>query len=264
MAAMCNDLAAEKASLREVLADLDEAAWDTPTPSPSWVIRDQVSHLAYFDEKASLALRDPDAFLAELTGDAARRLFETHLEIGRALPSPQLLEWWDEANAALCEAYRDVDPKQRIVWYGPPMAARSKVTARIMETWAHGQDVWDALEMMRPASPRLYHVCHIGVRARPFAYIANGLPPPEGDVHVALLSPEGETWEWGDPAAADRVCGSALGFALLVTQRRHRRDVDLIGEGSEAERWLGIAQAFAGPPGEGRRPGQFSHLDDHS
>ncbi len=260
MTEVCDDLAAEKRSLRSVLAALDAGEWYTATPAHPWTIRDQVSHLAFFDEKAVLAVEDAAAFLADLENGKAVDLIDAHLAAGRAMDPAELLAWWDEANARLIAVYWDLDPKARVVWYGPPMAARSKVTARIMETWAHGQDIVDALGIRRPATVRLRHVCHIGVRARPYAYLVNGLTPPTEGMRVALRAPDGSTWEWGDPAAANIVEGSALGFALLVTQRRHRNDVDVVAHGAEAERWLGIAQAFAGPPGEGRTAGQFDHL----
>ena len=258
MREICDDLAAEKADLVAVLRPLDAEAWATPTPAEGWTIRDQITHLAFFDEKAVLAHEDPDAFMAELPEVAAT--IDTHVEVGRTMRPAELLAWWDRANRTLVDVYSGLDPRQRVVWYGPPMAARSKVTARIMETWAHGQDVVDALGIVRPPSPRLRHVCHIGVRARPFAFAANGRPIPEGDVRVELTAPDGALWDWGAPDAADRVTGSALDFALLVTQRRHRADVEVAAAGSAADEWLDIAQAFAGPPGPGRRPDQFAHL----
>ncbi len=138
------------------------------------------------------------------------------------------------------------------------MSCRSFVTARLMETWAHGQDVADGLGVVRTPTDRLRHVAHIGVAARPFSYLANGLEPPMLDVHVRLDAPSGAVWTWGPAAAVDRVSGRALDFCLVVTQRRHLDDVDLDIVGDGARQWMAIAQAFAGPPGSGRRPGQFT------
>ena len=137
------------------------------------------------------------------------------------------------------------------------MSLTSKLTARIMETWAHGQDVADALGRTRVPTDRLRHVAHIGVRARSFSYLVRGLPPPAVDVRVELTGPHGDIWEWGDPTSPDRVSGDAEQFCLVVTQRRHLDDTALRYTAGAAQEWLGIAQAFAGPPGEGRRPGQF-------
>lgn len=253
MAAICDDLSAEKADLVSVLEGLDEDQWVLPTPAEGWAIRDQVAHLAFFDEKALQAHQDPGGFVADLAD-----LMGRHLDRGRAMAPEELLGWWDEANAALVAVYRRLDPSTKVVWYGPPMAARSKITARIMETWAHGQDVADALGHARPPTGRLRHVCHMGVRARPYSFSVNGLPVPDRDIHVELDAPDGTVWAWGDPSAPDRVTGCALGFALLVTQRRHRDDVAVAASGEAADRWLGVAQAFAGPPGAGRAPGRFA------
>jgi uncharacterized protein (TIGR03084 family) len=104
---------------------------------------------------------------------------------------------------------------------------------------------------------RLKHVAHIGVRARPFSYMINGLSLPDGHVYVALDAPDGSVWEWGEPSD-DRVTGAALDFCLVVTQRRHRDDTRLVVAGPNATEWIGIAQAFAGEPGGGRVPGQFA------
>jgi uncharacterized protein (TIGR03084 family) len=138
------------------------------------------------------------------------------------------------------------------------MGARSFITARLMETWAHGQDVVDALGAHREPTDRLRHVAHIGVGARPFSYVTNGRQPNEAPIRVELVAPSGAEWTWGPEDAADRVTGPALDFCLLVTQRRHRADVDVVADGPNADEWLDIAQSFAGPPGTGRRPGQFA------
>jgi uncharacterized protein (TIGR03084 family) len=158
----------------------------------------------------------------------------------------------------MLDVFSSLDPGERLPWYGPPMSAMSFATARLMETWAHGQDVRDTLGLAPLATERLRHVAHIGVRARPFAYATNGRDAPGGDIYVELEAPSGEVWTWGDPASPDRVSGPALDFCLVATQRRHPADSALEVQGPLAEDWIGIAQTFAGPPGEGRRPGQFA------
>jgi uncharacterized protein (TIGR03084 family) len=136
------------------------------------------------------------------------------------------------------------------------MAARSFITARLMETWAHGQDVVDALGARRSATARLRHVAHIGVRARPFSYAVNGMVMPDTDVRVVLQAPDGAEWQWGE-SLADTVRGSALDFCMVVTQRRNVADTELVVQGAAASEWISIAQAFAGPPGGGRPAGAF-------
>ena len=136
------------------------------------------------------------------------------------------------------------------------MSPASFVTARLMETWAHGQDVADALGQVRTGTARLRSVAEIGYRARPFSYAVHGLPLPDRPVRVELAGPGGEEWTWGPPDADDVVRGSALDFCLLVTQRRHRDELALTVSGAAAQEWTRIAQAFAGPPGGGREPGR--------
>ncbi|MFM2078144.1 MAG: hypothetical protein RJA49_2034 [Actinomycetota bacterium] len=254
---ICDDLLAEHADLDALVAALPEEQWSTPTPAPGWTVRDQISHLWFFDQRALLALTDPDEFAADTARLFAAGGTAASVEPGRAMSGAALLSEWREDRDRLVAAARGVDPSARIPWYGPAMAARSFITARLMETWAHGQDVVDALGATRVPTARLKHVAHIGVRARPFSYLINGLDLPAEPVYVALRAPDGSTWEWSAPAP-DRVVGDALDFCLVVTQRRHRDDTMLSVEGPAALEWIGIAQAFAGEPGGGRTPGQFT------
>ncbi|MEO5899771.1 MAG: TIGR03084 family metal-binding protein [Ilumatobacteraceae bacterium] len=257
MDAICDDLAAEHADLDRIVAALADAEWDTPTPSPGWAVRDQISHLWYFDQRAVMALTDTDAFAAD-----AQRLMSsggTDLSVvpGRAVSPAALLASWRADRDGLLTLARTVDPKSRVPWYGPAMAARSFITARLMETWAHGQDIVDAVGASRTPTDRLRHVAHIGVRARPFSYMINERVVPDDEVYVGLDAPSGELWEWNS-SATNRVTGPALDFCLAVTQRRHLADTALVVEGPAAAEWMSFAQAFAGAPGGGREIGQFA------
>ena len=255
-----NDLEAEQAALGKVLDGLSGADWDTQTPAEGWSVRDQVSHLAYFDEAATRAMQDRDAFKAELqelmknTGN----LEAVTLERGRGGTAGELLDWWRSASSSLIAAARGVDPAGRVPWYGPDMSPASFITARLMETWAHGLDVVDAVGADRPDTDRLRHVAFIGVRARPYSYSVRGMEAPDATIRVELTSPSGETWVLGDPEATDVVRGTATDFCRVATQRRHVADTNLEVRGEAAKEWIGIAQAFAGPPGPGRQPGQFA------
>ena len=254
MDALCDDLAAEHDELDELVSAAPDL--DAPTPAPGWSIADQLSHLWYFDERAMEALREPDAFAASAAALLAAS-DDPSVGRGRTLRRDALLAGWRTARAAFVDEARTLEPRQRIPWYGPPMSARSFVTARLMETWAHGQDVADALGVRRTPTDRLRHVAHIGVGARAYSYIANGRPPPDAPIRVELTAPAGDLWSWGPDGVPDRVAGPALDFCLVVTQRRHRDDVELAVEGAAADEWIAIAQAFAGPPGPGREPGAF-------
>jgi uncharacterized protein (TIGR03084 family) len=258
MDAICDDLDAEHTDLDALVAAATEADLERPTPAEGWAVRDQISHLWFFDQRAVMAVRDADAFEADkavLLSPGA----DPSVAAGRALGSgAALIEAWRAERHAMVAVLRALDPKARIPWYGPAMGARSFATARLMETWAHGQDVADALGVVRAPTDRLRHVAHIGVGARPFSYATNGRPMPDGDIRVELTGPHGDTWTWGPADAADVVSGPALDFCLVVTQRRHVDDTSLVVKGPLAADWIAIAQAFAGGPGTGRRPGQFA------
>ena len=248
--ALGRDALAEHDDLRAILTGIPEEDWERPTPAAGWTVRDQLSHLAYFDGAALLSMVDPDAFraaLAEAMGDIEKFVAAT-LSFGQGIPGAELLDRFTEERRSLVEAARAMPDGARIPWYGPDMSVASSITARIMETWAHGQDVADALGATRPLTGRLRHVCDIGIRARPFAYRSRRLEPPDTPLRVELVAPDGSRWDWGPPDAADRVTGPALDFALVVTQRRLLADTALVAEGEGARTWIAFAQAFAGNP----------------
>jgi uncharacterized protein (TIGR03084 family) len=250
MEAICDDLAAEHTALDSVLEAVTD--WDAATPADGWSIRDTVSHLWFFDQRALMAITDPDAFSADMSTLLAHGV-DASIEPGRATTPEGLMAAWQLDRARLLAAARALDPAARVPWYGPAMSARSFITARLMETWAHGQDVVDVVGVERPATGRLRHVAHIGVRARPYSYRVNDRAMPDGAVEVRLVGPDGDEWGW-DTSSTDRVGGSALDFCLVVTQRRHLSDTSLVVEGPIATEWMSFAQAFAGPAGPGREP----------
>ena len=251
---LLTDLAAEGAALEAVAAGLEDSAWLMPTPAAGWTIAHTIAHLAWTDEQAELAARDPEGFrrAAAQTSDSLARTVDDAAAQGATAAPEQLLARWKAGRAALAEALTSLRAGTKLPWFGPPMSVASMATARLMETWAHGLDVTDALGLPPSVSPRLRHVAHIGVRTRDFAFAQRGLPVPDGPFHVELTAPDGSSWTWGPEDAAQRITGPALDFCLRVTRRRHRADLALVATGADADRWLDIAQAFAGPPGEER------------
>jgi uncharacterized protein (TIGR03084 family) len=256
MAAICEDLEAETADLLRLIVGLSPLHWDLATPAEGWSIRDSVSHLAFFDETGNLAATDPDAFAT-----SAKALMASTdpgvggITRGRSIKSVEVLNWFISARSNMIASFRDLDAKTRLPWYGPAMGALSFATARLMETWAHGQDIADTLGATRPPSARLKHIAHIGIRARPFSYMINNKELPPVDVGVRLTAPDGSRWTWNDEAAEQNlISGDALDFCLIVTQRRHLLDTSLKVTGDEAHEWIAFAQAFAGAAGSGREP----------
>ncbi|WP_054815250.1 TIGR03084 family metal-binding protein [Nocardia arizonensis] len=258
--ALLDDFARECGDLDELVAPLEPGRWQLPTPADGWDIAHQIGHLTWTDEVATLAASDADGFAALLTEAAPKAstfVDEAAAEAAR-MPAPELLTRWRHGRETLTAALRAVPTGAKLPWFGPPMSAASMITARIMETWAHGQDVADALGVVRRPTARLRNIAHIGVRTRDFAYTVRGLTPPAEEFRVELDAPDGGIWAWGVEGAAARVTGPALDFCLLVTQRRHLDDLAIRAVGPDAEQWLKIAQAFAGPTGQGRKAGQFA------
>ena len=252
------------ANLNVRLDELVEAAggdrWNTATPAEGWDIATQIAHLTWTDEVSVVAIDDADAFagiVESALANLAGFVDEGAAEIA-ATGRDEVLSRWRMARARLGDALKAVDSGEQIPWFGPPMRSKSMTTARIMETWAHGTDVADALGIDLSADPAfvaaLPHVATLGFKTRAFSYAMNSLDAPTSDIHVSLAASDG-VMEFGNAEVEQRVSGPLHDFCLLVTQRVHRADTDLVAKGEDAEKWLQIAQAFAGMPGGGREKG---------
>lgn len=247
-------LDAESETLDVLVSGLPADRWATPTPAAGWTIAHQIGHLLWTDRASLLSITDPDGFAAAATAAAADPggFVDQGAAAEAAREPAELLADWRATRGRLAGALAAVPEGTKLVWFGPPMSAPSMATARLMETWAHGLDVADALGAPHEATDRIRHVAHLGVRTRNFAYLVNGLTAPEAEFRWEVTAPSGELWTWGPPDATNVVRAPAVDFCQLVTQRRHRDDLDLELIGDDARRWASIAQVFAGPPGPGR------------
>lgn len=244
---ICNDLAQEHDGLDSVVASITEEQWMMDTAAEGWDVKDTIVHLIQADMAANMAVTDGDAFQEA----KARMLdggFDSAFGSKGDKSGAEILQWWRDERTKMLDAFRSRGPKDRIPWFGPDMSTLSFATARLMETWSHGQDVADALGAPWPPSDRLRHVAHIGVTTRGWSYVNRGETVPPGEVRIELTAPSGAIWTWGPEEAADRVTGPALDFCLVTTQRRHFDESALVAEGDLAQGWMAIAQAFAGPP----------------
>lgn len=259
IAGLVFDLRAEHQVIVELLTPLPEAVWDVVTPSQPWIVRDQIVHLAFFDGMARLAIDDPAGFerYRDSIGDR-QQYIDSVSDLGSGKSGDELLHWWHGEVDGLADAALRAEPTMRVPWYDSTMSLASKITARLMETWAHGQDVVDALHLQRVATSRLKHIARLGVHALGYSFVVHGLSVPDEPILVEVTAPDtAEIWRWGESTAANVVRGSALDFCLVVTQRRHVADTSLLVQGETAKAWMGVAQAFAGPPGFGRARGMF-------
>jgi uncharacterized protein (TIGR03084 family) len=254
------DLVTEQQALDDIVADLDAGQWTLATPSAGWNVADQIGHLTYFDRNAALAITDPDAFqqamhaLLGSDGNDGTSADGTTLGAYRALSPDELLVAWRSGRDELAAAATKLDNASRIAWYGPSMGSKSFLTARLMEVWAHGQDIVDAVGASRTPTERLRHIAQLGFITRGWTYVNRGLEVPSTPVRVEVESPSGAVWSFGPDDAPESISGPALDFCLVTTQRRHVDDTALVVAGSSARDWMEKAQLFAGPPTDGPRP----------
>jgi uncharacterized protein (TIGR03084 family) len=242
-----------------LVADLDDAGWDTATPAPGWTVAHQIAHLAATFRMAETAVAAPEQFekfMSTLGGD-----FNANVQhaLGAYLGEPRdvLLKKWRAERAAVDEALAQTPPMQIVPWLVRPLPAAVLAAAGTMELFAHGQDIADALGVRRTYDDGIRHLIDFISRTWDFGYQSNGLDTPDVTLRFEVTAPSGETWTYGPADATDVISGPAVDLCLLATRRRHRDDLALTATGAEADRWLDIAQAYRGPAGAGRRPGQF-------
>ncbi len=268
------DLIAEQDALDNVVAELDDEHWALDTPSPRWTIADQIGHLTYFDWTAALAITDPDRFTAntaEMMGamsSGGREGGEDAMDLVtlgdyRAMTPTELCHAWRTNRGVLSEASASLSDDDRVIWYGPSMGAKSFLTARLMEAWAHGQDIVDTLDRAgiahadRPPTDRLRHIAQLGFITHKWSYMNRQMDAPTEPVRAELTAPSGAVWSFGPDDARDSITGPAVDFCLVTTQRRHVDDTDLVVDGPVATAWMHIAQAFAGGATDGPAAGSF-------
>ncbi|MER7898984.1 TIGR03084 family metal-binding protein [Streptomyces sp. NPDC096046] len=254
------DLAADIDDVVRLVEPLDDEAWSTPTPAPGWTIADQIAHLTFIFTLARNAAAAPERFKA-MTAAAARDFngaVNAALAQFNAFPPGELLARFRAEGEASVEALSSVPEDQVVPWLVRPLPPAVLACAGIMEVFAHGQDIADALAVRREPTDRIRHLAQFAFLTRDFGYEARGLTPPAEAFRFELTAPSGEVWTIGPDDAAQTVRGPAGDFCLLVTRRRHRDDLALTATGQDAEAWLDIAQAYRGPAGEGRKPGQFA------
>lgn len=257
------DLDAMSADLDDIVAGLTPGQWALSTPSAGWTIAHQIAHLAWTDEAATSSITDPGRFdeILRAAVDDVTGFVDSSAENGAQRSPDEILARWRSARTELAHGLLGVPDGTKIRWFGPPMSASSMATARLMETWAHGLDVADALGGTLAVTDRLKAIVHIGVRTRDFAYAVNAKIPPVDPFRFEIVAPSGAMWTWGPPEATDVVRAPALDFCQLVTQRRALADLEVTLIGADAHEWASIAQCFAGPPGRGRAPVGQSRAD---
>jgi uncharacterized protein (TIGR03084 family) len=254
------DFREESEALFALLDPLGDQDWERPTQFKRWTINDIVAHLHFGNYLADLSLQDSAAFV-----DFVRQWMAVGKQKGGHMAATHA--WLDGTqNRALLKRWRDfylemtdrfvvADPKRRVKWVGPDMSVRSSITARLMETWAHGQAAYDLLGTIRNEADRIQNIAILGINTFGWTFTNRGLTVPADPPYVRLTAPSGVIWEWNPPTPENFVEGSALEFCQVVTQVRNLADTKLKVVGETATRWMSIAQCFAGPPENPPAPG---------
>ena len=254
-------LTADGDDVDRLVADLDEAQWALPTPAPGWTVAHQIAHLAATFRMAGLAAAEPETFKAVTSRLSADFDANVHAALSQYLSDPPevLLSRWRAERATAEKALAAVPADQVVPWLVRPLPPAVLASAGMMELFGHGQDIADALEVRPRRTDRIKYLAAFAVRTWDFGYLARGLDTPDVEFRFELTAPSGALWTFGPQDAEQRISGPALDFCLLVTRRRHRDDLALVATGADADHWLDIAQAYRGPAGEGRTPGQFAN-----
>ena len=241
-----------------LLKDLEAAEFDRATAFKGWTLNNVIRHLHVWNLAAELSLIDEagfDALFAQVGESVSGGLTEFEEQYLEGLAGPGLLTTWREGYQSIAAHFRTADPSQRVKWAGPSMSARSSITARLMETWAHGQEVYDELGVVRENADRIRNIVVLGVNTFGWTYAVRGEEAPEPIPHLVLSAPSGEVWTFNEPSDEERIEGLAEEFCQVVTQVRNIADTELKVTGTVATDWMSKAQCFAGPPETPPAPG---------
>ena len=253
------DFRDESEALHGLLEGRSEDQFSHPTRFKGWTTNDVIGHLYMWNRAADQSIFEPEAFAAFMgeVADAVQsgglRLFEQDWR--GDLAGQDLRAAWREHYLEMADRLMAEDPKRRVRWAGPDMSIRSSVTARLMETWAHGQEVYDSLGVVREDADRIGNIAILGVNTFGWTFVNRGLEVPPHVPHVRLVAPSGAVWEWNADNDQDRIEGTATEFCQVVCQTRNIADTELEVSGDVARRWMDIAQCFAGRPEDPPPPG---------
>ena len=254
------DFLIESEDVDRLISGLSDEQLQSVTDFKSWTIADVIAHLHMWNEAALLSLTDPEGFQAffapigeHLMKGGDLKSFERARYA--ALSAPALVQQWRETYHRTADAFATADPSTRVEWVGPSMSARSSITARHMETWAHAQAIYDVLGQDRVDSDRIQNIVVLGVNTFGWTFKNRRLEVPEAMPYLVLNAPSGDCWIYGEPSEGNVIRGEAVEFAQVVTQTRNVMDTRLSVQGEIATLWMNNAQCFAGGPNPVPAPG---------
>jgi uncharacterized protein (TIGR03084 family) len=254
------DFRRECDALNRLLAPLAETDFARATGFKGWTINQILRHLHVWNYAADLSLTDEEAFKSwfkdasgPISSGGMPAFEEAWLE---GLSGTALLATWRDFYPVLSDHFSDVDPSKRVAWAGPSMSARSSITARLMESWAHAQAIYDELGVVRENADHIRNIAVLGFNTYGWTFANRKLPVPEPRPQLVLTAPSGAIWTFGEEASDERIEGLAEQFCQVVTQTRNIADTGLMVSGPNANRWMSFAQCFAGPPNDPPEPGE--------
>jgi len=255
-----NDFLEDSLTLHELLETLDETCFNRATQFKQWTVNDILVHLHVFNRVAQWSLNEPErfeVFITEVRAAAAQGVHHQALayrEVG-SLRGRELCEAWHQECHTTAATFLHADPDQRVTWAGPPMTAAMSITARQMEVWSHGQEIFDLLGKTREEHDRIKNIVLLGVMTFGWTFANRGLERPAVKPYLKLTAPSGALWTFNDPSDIDCIEGLAVDFARVVTQTRNIADTDLEVTGAAGRDWMTLAQCFAGSPETPPPPG---------
>ena len=245
------DFIDECETLEQLLLSAKPDDWTRQTQFLSWTLESVLLHLHFWNSALDTALLQPEEFakLIAQVGEALPNGGLRALEDSAIKPrGEELFEEWRSGFRQMQSRWSALDPKQRVAWAGPSMSVRSAITARQMETWAHGQEIFDLLGQQRQEADRLKNIVMLCVNTYDWSFKVRGREAPGPMPQLKLQSPSGLLWEFGQSDGINSISGSAVGFAQVNAQTRNAADTDLVVSGPIATDWMANAQCFAGPP----------------
>jgi len=253
------DFRAESAAVERLIAPLAAADYTRSTGFKGWTIDQIIRHLHVWNRAAYFSLTDETAlkaYLAEVAqavGSGGLPAFEERY-LDR-LSGTDLFDTWRGFYPEVADAFAKADPAKRLAWAGPSMSARSSITARLMETWAHAQAIYDELGIARESTDGIENIVVLGLNTYGWTFRNRKREVPEPRPKLSLVAPSGTLWRFGEDANGELIEGSAEEFCQVVTQTRNIADTSLKVTGANATEWMRIAQCFAGPPNDPPAPG---------
>jgi len=254
------DFKTENDYLYDILKTLNVADFASPTQFKNWSTDTVLQHLHYFNVAADLSLMNESAFqnllhdLRAASKEGKNMVAHTRDKLDN-LCGPALLETWHDFSAEMASRFVRANPKARLKWAGPDMSVRSSITARLMETWAHSQAIYDMLGHKRVNGDHIKNIVVLGNNTFNWTFTNRSEPVPTAQPFLRLTSPSGELWKFNNESEIDYIEGLASEFCQVVTQTRHIKDTNLKTYGAVASKWMSVAQCFAGPPSDPPIPG---------